>query len=91
MRNFLLALICLSVLNAQASLAQSNFFSSWENRVRVTSSKQPSWAVPVFTPTSGLVQLARADVIRQYTSTHTTTWNYGGSKGLISFRGTERR
>ena len=82
MRNFLLALICLSVLSAQASFAQGNFFTSWENRVRVTSAKQPSWAVPVFTPSSGLVQLARADVIRQYTSTHTTTWNYGGSKGF---------
>ena len=72
----------LSVLSGQPSSAQGNFFSSWENRVRATSAKQPSWAVPVFTPTSGLVQLARVDVIRQYTSTRTTTWNYGGSKGF---------
>jgi hypothetical protein len=28
------------------------------------------------------VQLARTDMIRQYTATHTTTWNYGGSKGF---------
>jgi len=82
MRNFLLSLMFLSGLSGQPSSAQRNFFSSWESRVRVTSAKQPSWAVPVFTPTSGLVQLARADVIRQYTSTHTTTWNYGGSKGF---------
>lgn len=82
MRNFLLAIFFLAVLRDQASYAQSNFFTSWENRVRATSAKQPSWAVPVFTPTSGLVQLVRADVIRQYTSTHTTTLNYGGSKGF---------
>ena len=82
MRKFLLALILLSVLSARTSFAQSNFFTSWENRVRATSAKQPSWAVPVFMPTSGLVQLVRADIIRQYTSTHTTTWNYGGSKGF---------
>jgi len=82
MRKFLLALILLSVLSVRTSFAQSNFFTSWENRVRATSAKQPSWAVPVFMPTSGLVQLVRADIIRQYTSTHTTTWNYGGSKGF---------
>lgn len=82
MRNFFLVLIFMSVLSARASSAQSNFFTSWETRVRATSAKQPSWAVPVFTPTSGLVQLARADFIRQYTSTHTTTWNYGGGKGV---------
>jgi hypothetical protein len=52
------------------------------NRVRTTSAQQPSWAVPVFTPSSGLVQLARADMIRQSTSAHTTTWNYGCSKGF---------
>ncbi len=69
-------------LCAGSASGQSNFFSSWEARVRSTSSQQPSWAVPVFTPSSGLVQLVRADIMRQYTPTHTTTWNYGGSKGL---------
>ncbi len=82
MRNFFFALICLSVLSSEASSAQSNFFTSWENRVRATSAKQPSWGVPIFTPTSGIVQLLRTDFIRQYTGTHTTTWNYGGSKGV---------
>lgn len=28
------------------------------------------------------MQLLRTDEIRQYTPTHTTTWNYGGSKGF---------
>lgn len=76
------AILVLFLLSANAAPAQSNFFTAWENRVRATAAKQPSWAVPVFTPTSGLVQLARADMIRQYTATHTTTWNYGGSKGF---------
>ena len=62
--------------------AQQNFFESWERRVRVTSSQQPAWAVPVFTPSSGLVQLIRFDAIRQYTPTHNTTWNIDGSKGF---------
>jgi hypothetical protein len=75
-------LLVLLFLCASAANAQGSFFTAWENRVRSTAAKQPSWAVPVFTPTSGLVQLARTDMIRQYTSVHTTTWNYGGSKGF---------
>jgi hypothetical protein len=74
--------LMLFLLTADISYAQGRFFSAWENRVRSTSAQQPSWAVPVFTPSSGLVQLARADIIRQYTPTLTTTWNYGGSKGF---------
>jgi hypothetical protein len=76
--------LCLAflLLSTSAAVAQNNFFSKWEDRVRSTSSQQPSWAVPVFTPSSGLVQLARADMIRQITSTHTITWNYDGSKGF---------
>lgn len=58
------------------------FAGAWEKRVKVTSSKQPGWAVPVFTPSSGLVQLIRFDAIRQYTPTHTTTWNMDGGKGF---------
>lgn len=76
------AFLVLFLLCAHAARAQSSFFTAWENRVRTTSAQQPSWAVPVFTPSSGLVQLARADIIRQYTATHTTTWNYGGGKGF---------
>jgi hypothetical protein len=75
---------CLAVffLFANSAFAQNRFLASWEDRVRSTAARQPSWAVPVFTPSSGLVQLARADMVRQYTPTLTTTWNYGGSKGF---------
>lgn len=62
--------------------AQANPLSAWERRVRVTSSQQPGWAVPIFTPSSGLVQLIRFDGVRQYTPTHTTTWNIDGGKGF---------
>lgn len=58
------------------------FATNWEKRVKVTLSKQPGWAVPVFTPSSGLVQLIRFDAVRQYTPTHTTTWNVDGGKGF---------
>jgi hypothetical protein len=81
-RRVIFVSLVLLFLYANAAAAQSHFFSSWEDRVRATSAQQPSWAVPVFTPSSGLVQLARTDEIRQYTATHTTTWNYGGSKGF---------
>ena len=76
--------LCLAFLlfSASAVVAQSNIFSKWEDRVRSTSAQQPSWAVPVFTPSSGLVQLARADMIRQITAARTITWNYDGSKGF---------
>ncbi|HEX8926849.1 MAG TPA: hypothetical protein VF786_13710, partial [Terriglobales bacterium] len=63
-------------------LGQQALVNAWEKRVRVTSSQQPGWAVPVFTPSSGLVQLIRFDAIRQYTPTHTTTWNIDGGKGF---------
>jgi hypothetical protein len=62
--------------------AQSGFFHNWEDRVRATSKAQPSWAVPAFAPTSGLVQLARFDAYRQITPTHTITWNIDGGKGF---------
>jgi hypothetical protein len=74
----LLLLLC----SALPCAAQRTFLSAWEHRVRVTSSQQPGWAVPVFVPSSGLVQLIRFDSIRQYTPTHTTTWNIDGGKGF---------
>src|SRR5215469_14115194 len=71
--------------------AQGNFFTAWEDRVRATTAKQPAWPVPVVAPTAVIVQLARVDFVRQYTSTHTTTWNYDNGKGvnLIPFARTE--
>ncbi len=64
------------------AVAQDNFFSSWENRVRTTVAEQPGWSVPLVTPSSGLVQLFRSDFVRQITPSETTTWNCGNSKGL---------
>lgn len=89
MRKFFLANTIAGFLFCSFSSAQTgiirpsaNFLTSWENRVRATSAQQPTWAVPVFTPSSGLVQLARFDAIRQITPALTQTWNYGGSKGF---------
>jgi len=65
----------------QAS-AQNGLMISWERRVNKTVSEQPAWPVPVATPPSGLVQLARFDAVRQITTNHTETWIYGNSKGF---------
>lgn len=80
-----------SAFSSGMAQAQSGFISGWEARVRKTISQQPGWAVPVVTPYSGIVQLVRTDVLRQYTSTRTLTINYGNGKGLnlIPFYKTE--
>lgn len=59
---------------ARFSHVQEGFFSSWEDRVRATTAEQPAWPVPVVTPSSGLVQLFRTDIVRQITPSETTTW-----------------
>src|SRR4051794_4654179 len=82
MRHRLLIHAALFVWSVLPCAAQREFVSAWEHRVRVTSSQQPGWAVPVFTPSSGLVQLIRFDSIRQYTPAHTTTWSIDGGKGF---------
>lgn len=85
----LLTLLC-SLLPSTV-LAQTGFFHSWEDRVRATSAKQPAWVVPVVGSSSTIVQLVRTDILRQYTSTHTLTWNYDNGKGVnfIPFARTE--
>lgn len=80
-RLILIAAIAVQSLSNSYGVAQ-NFFSNWQNRVRATSARQPGWAVPVIAPPSGIVQLVRADFVRQYTSTHYLTWNYDNGKGL---------
>ncbi len=62
--------------------AQDNFFQKWEARTSRTQSKQPSWSVPLVAPYPMLIQVFRADFIRQITPTGTSTWNYGASRGL---------
>jgi hypothetical protein len=85
----LIILVC-SLLPSTV-FGQSGFFQNWEDRVRATSAKQPAWPVPVIGGSSTIVQLARTDFVRQYTSTHTLTWNYDNSKGVnfIPFARTE--
>jgi hypothetical protein len=79
------------LLGSSAAQAQTGFFKAWEDRVRATSARQPAWPVPVVSPSSVIVQLARVDFVHQYTSTHTETWNYDNGKGvnLIPFARTE--
>lgn len=92
MKRFILAtLFVMQALSGSLIVAQDNFFTRWQDRVRKTSAQQPGWAVPVIAPPSGIVQLARVDVLHQWTSIHTSTWNYGNSKGfnLIPYYKTE--
>src|SRR3954452_4957206 len=90
---FLLLLIlgAISIKCMPSASAQSGFFSTWERRVNQTVAEQPAWPVPVATPPSGLVQLARFDAVRQITSTHTETWFMATVRDLTSFPGTKRR
>jgi hypothetical protein len=63
--------------------AQSDgFFASWEDRVRDTLAQQPSWPIPLVTASSGLLQVARTDFVRQIAPAGTDTWNYDNSKGV---------
>jgi hypothetical protein len=67
---------------ASFARAQGGFISSWEDRARATLAGQPAWPTALVTANSGLVQLFRADFVRQITPAEITTWNYGNSKGL---------
>lgn len=78
----LIFLFTAELLCGSAGVAQKDFFTQWQDRVRKTSAQQPGWAVPVVAPSSGIVQLARIDVLHQWTSTGSSTWNYGNSKGF---------
>ena len=85
-------LVILLCSSAPSSIfGQTGIFHAWEDRVRATSAKQPAWTVPVIGSSSTIVQLARVDFVRQYTSTHTLTWNYDNGKGVnfIPFARTE--
>jgi hypothetical protein len=62
--------------------AQDGFLSSWEDRARATLAQQPAWPTPLVTANSGLVQLFRADFVRQITPAEVTTWSYGNGKGV---------
>jgi len=55
----------------------SGFFISWEDRVRDTPAQQPSWPIPAITASSGLLQVARTDFVRQ---------NHTGGDGYVELR-----
>lgn len=62
--------------------APSGFFTKWEDRVRDTLAQQPSWPIPVITASSGLLQVARTDIVRQIAPARTDTWIYDNTKGI---------
>ncbi|HLH36979.1 MAG TPA: hypothetical protein VKX41_20065 [Alloacidobacterium sp.] len=75
------AVLCL-LASTRLLCAQDNFFEKWEARTTQTQSKQPSWSVPLVAPYPMLIQVFRADFVRQITPARTSTWNYGFSRGL---------
>jgi hypothetical protein len=79
-----LFVFAMAIIGGGELLAEENdgFFSNWENRVRSTLSEQPSWPIPLVTASSGLLQVARTDFVRQIAPTGTDTWNYGNTKGI---------
>ena len=81
--------LCLLALLSTTAFAQSrtattntNFFSAWENRVRATLARQPSFPIPVIAPSSQMVQLFRFDYVHEYTPARTATDIYTNGKGL---------
>jgi hypothetical protein len=61
---------------------ETGFLNSWQSRVRDTLAQQPSWPIPLVTASSGLLQVARTDFVRQIAPAGTDTWNYGNTKGV---------
>ena len=76
-------LIFLALAFASPSLhAQDSFIDHWQARATAIQAEQPHWVTPLVTVTPRLEQEFRTDFVRQITSAHTTTWNYGNGKGL---------
>jgi hypothetical protein len=78
-------LVCSVVMFAGGAVCAAQnegFFGSWEDRVRTTLAQQPSWPIPVVTASSGLLQVARTDVVRQIAPAGTDTWNYDNTRGV---------
>jgi hypothetical protein len=79
---FLLASAGACAQGDSATAASSGFFNQWLARTSATQAKQPGWAVPLVTTTTGLIQVARTDIVRQTVPALTHTWNFDNSKGL---------
>lgn len=73
---------CVAQSPAEDSAQSDGFFASWQNRVSDTLAQQPAWPIPVITASSGLLQVARTDFVRQIAPAGTDTWNYGNTKGI---------
>jgi hypothetical protein len=82
MKRNVFTLLFLLVATTNSLLSQDNFFAKWEARTTATQAKQPSWPPPLISPYPMLIQVFRADFLRQITPTLTSTWNYGASRGL---------
>jgi hypothetical protein len=82
MKRNVLTLLFLLAATTNSLLSQDNFFAKWEARTSATQAKQPSWPPPLISPYPMLIQVFRADFLRQITPTLTSTWNYGASRGL---------
>jgi hypothetical protein len=81
-RNIFTLLFLLAATSSNMFSQDNNFFSQWEARASATQAEQPSWPPPVISPYPMLIQVFRADFLRQITPTLTSTWNYGASRGL---------
>jgi hypothetical protein len=68
--------------SSSANTARSGFVNQWFARTSATQAKQPGWAVPLVTTYTGLIQVARTDIVRQVAPALTDTWNLDNSKGL---------
>ena len=79
---FLLSTANLIAQNGSASAASGGFFNHWQARATATQAKQPGWAVPLVTTTTGLIQVVRTDMVRQIAPARTITWNFDNSKGM---------
>jgi hypothetical protein len=82
MKRNVFTLLFLLVATTNSLLSQDNFFAKWEARTTATQAKQPAWPPPLISPYPMLIQVFRADFLRQITPTLTSTWNYGASRGL---------
>jgi len=81
----LMIVVCAIALVGTGALcaAQNDrFLAGWEDRVRDTLAQQPSWPIPLITASSGLLQVIRADFVRQIAPSGTDTWNYDNGKGF---------
>lgn len=77
-----LLLLFAGVVPAAAQSEPVGFFSRWQDRVIDTLRQQPSWPIPVVTASSGLLQVARTDFVRQIAPAGTDTWIFDNTKGI---------